>query len=35
MSDAEQAHGGRLVNRPNVGSGFIKPLNPVGRHLLV
>jgi hypothetical protein len=31
----KQAHGGSLVNRANVGPGFIEPLNPVRWHLLV
>jgi hypothetical protein len=31
----KQAHGGSLIHGANVGPGFIEPLDPVWRHLLV
>ena len=36
MEDAlEDTHRGSLIHGAHVGSGFVEPFNPVGRHLLV
>src|SRR5262249_53371597 len=31
----ENAHGGRLIQRTNVGPGFVLSVNPMRRHLLL